>query len=283
MDFKAIPIYIISYNRIEDLKKLIERLEKDNYTNINIIDNASSNKDLLDYLQKVPHRVHFMDKNYGHRVFWSSGRFNDVIENEYYVLTDPDVIAIKECPDDYVEYFYEILQKYPEKTKVGFSLKLDDIPDSYANKYDNIRWESFFYETKISIDPILYDADLDTTFALYRPGFFNDFYSAIRTAYPYTARHLGWYVDTENLSETYKGYYKSASISCSSAKVGIAHGCRCGAIYRIFDHDPNFNFFTFNKKMIKFGDMAKKMTVGEILKTMGYLFWKKVEFAAKRR
>ena len=80
----------------------------DGYKNINIIDNASKNIELLDYLKDVRKqgvKVFYMEHNYGHRVFWESHLFDDVIHNQYYVLTDPDVILIDECPANYVEVF----------------------------------------------------------------------------------------------------------------------------------------------------------------------------------
>jgi len=209
MNFKMIPIFIISFNRLNDLKQIISRLEEDGYRNLHIIDNASTDKKLLYYLEHIPYQVHFMGKNYGHMVFWQSGIFKDIIESQYYVVTDPDVIPIKECPDDYVEYFYRILNQYPDKQKVGFSLKIDDLPDKFRYKTDVIRWESFFYDKKLSMSPLLFDAEIDTTFALYRPGKIKNFFYAIRTGYPYTARHLGWYLDNENFSVADKTYFLS--------------------------------------------------------------------------
>ena len=112
----------------------------------------------------------FFKKNYGHHVLWDCGLFDDIIKSEYYVLTDPDVLPIEECPSDYVEQFYRILEQHPEKTKVGFALKLDDLPENYKYKYDIIRFESFYWEKRMQYQFPIYDAPIDTTFALYRPG-----------------------------------------------------------------------------------------------------------------
>lgn len=62
--FKNIPIFIVSYNRLEDLKLLISRLEKDGYNNIIILDNFSTDKSLLEYLNGLAsiYRVHFLKK-----------------------------------------------------------------------------------------------------------------------------------------------------------------------------------------------------------------------------
>ena len=47
MNFKNIPIFIVSYNRLEDLRKIINLLLSDGYTNLNIIDNKSSEFDKI--------------------------------------------------------------------------------------------------------------------------------------------------------------------------------------------------------------------------------------------
>lgn len=190
-----IPIFIISYNRLEPLRQCIERYERDGYKNIYILDNASDDPVLIEYLKRLKYEVYFLEKNWGHHVLWDCGLFDDIIENQYYVLTDPDILPIDECPSDYIEIFYKILQKYPQKTKVGFSLKIDDLPESYIFKYDIIRFESFYWERKLPFEKVIYDAPIDTTFALYRPGKIavKKFFDGIRCGYPYIARHLGWY------------------------------------------------------------------------------------------
>ena len=105
MNFFEIPIFIISYNRLDDLIACVNRLEEDGYNNIHIIDNCSVNIELIDYLHKSRHHVHFLDKNWGHKVFWECGLFDDIINNSYYVVTDPDIIPVENCPKDYVQRF----------------------------------------------------------------------------------------------------------------------------------------------------------------------------------
>lgn len=121
-DFKTIPIFIVSYNRLEDMKLLISRLERDGYSNLIILDNSSTDEKLLEYLGQLSsiYKVHFLDKNYGHMVLWECGIYDQFVQDNYYVLTDPDIIPVEECPDNYVEVFWEILQKCPQKHKVDF-------------------------------------------------------------------------------------------------------------------------------------------------------------------
>ena len=82
---------------------------------------------------------------------------------------------------------------------------MDDLPDTYAFKREVVVWESQFWERPLA--PRLFDAPIDTTFALYRrpqPRGFErslEFMSSMRTGYPYVARHTPWYVDDNFLSE----------------------------------------------------------------------------------
>ena len=222
LDYKNIPIFIISYNRLHCLKLLIESLEKKGYTNISIIDNQSSYPPLLDFLKKTKYHVFYMNQNYGHKVFWKNARFRKIVETQYYVLTDPDIVPLQQCPDDFMEQFYEILQQNPSVPKVGFSLKIDDLPEHYAFKEYVIKWEKQFYEKGSNYKNYkIYNADIDTTFALYRPNklsFIADdcnFYKAIRTGYPYQARHLAWYMDSKNPSDE-DIFYKERTLNGSS-------------------------------------------------------------------
>lgn len=208
-DFKNIPVYIISFNRLSCLKQLVARLERAGYSNIHIVDNGSSYPPLLEELDKTPHVVHRMKKNYGHRVLFDAPDFADVVNNEYFVLTDPDVVPVNECPDDFIEVFYNALQSHQFADKVGFSLKIDDLPDSFELKNAVVKWESPFYGNPVkgTSDPVLYKAPIDTTFALYRPrGEWKNKDGAIRTGAPYTARHLPWYKDLNNLTEEDRFY-----------------------------------------------------------------------------
>ncbi len=202
-NFKNIPIFIISFNRLSYIEKLVSYLEKTGHTNIHIIDNHSSYPPLLEYLKKSQHTIHHMDKNYGHLVLFKATEFKKIIEHEYFVLTDPDILPTEECPDNFIEIFHNILQQYKTARKVGFSLKTDDLPDSYSLKNTVIKWEKGFYTKPIKgTTPPIYKAAIDTTFALYRPlknKIKNE--ENIRVGFPYEARHLPWYQDSSQQDE----------------------------------------------------------------------------------
>ena len=102
---------------------------------------------------------------------------------------------------------FKELKKHPFARKIGFSLRIDNIPDSYIHKEEVINLEKQYY-----LKPAeggLYRAPIDTTFALYRPrvGLSRSrSVEAYRTAYPYQAEHLPWYNDSSNLSEEEQYY-----------------------------------------------------------------------------
>ncbi len=226
-DCTQLPIYIISFNRLSYLKSIIAVLEKYGLKNIHIIDNVSTYPPMLQYLKQTPYTVHYMPKNYGHKVFFEAEEFKSVRENEYYVLTDPDVIPVKECPADFMNLFYRLLQQYPKVNKVGFSLKLDDLPDCYMLKKLTIRWERQFYKKALNwFKPVFYKSSLDTTFAMYRPQkkrHSYDFFSAIRVGAPYEARHLPWYKDLSQLTEEDEFYNQ---LDCGSGNWNSADAAK---------------------------------------------------------
>ncbi len=202
MNNKDVNVFVISYNRLSYLKRLVAWLEKAGYEKIHIVDNASTYEPLLDYLDGSKHIVHRLEKNYGHLVVWQCGKFENIIKNERYIVTDCDVLPIEECPENVTEYFSKILDKYPFCAKVGFSLKIDDLPDYNLSKQTVLEWEGQFWKKKIENG--LYNASIDTTFALYRPGIFPEnkkWWKSIRTDFPYAARHLPWYEDSNNPGE----------------------------------------------------------------------------------
>lgn len=210
MENKEINVFIIAFNRLKYLIQLVTWLEKAGFEKIHIVDNASTYPPLLNYLKKTKHSVHHLDKNYGHLAVWECGKFKNIIDKEYYIVTDFDILPIEKCPLNVTEYFRNILDKYPKFTKVGFSLKIDDIPNEYNYKDNVIEWEGQFWKDKIAEG--LFNASIDTTFALYRPRIYphqKKWWKSIRTDYPYISRHLPWYENSSQVDEEDVYYQKN--------------------------------------------------------------------------
>lgn len=205
-----IPIIINNRNRYSCLKRLISALETRGYRNIYILDNDSTYPPLLRYYEcEYPYKLIKLGKNVGHMSLWRTGLIERFRDN-YFVYTDPDVLPIEECPDDFIAYFLSVFRKHPFVEKVGFALKIDDIPDVYEKRDDVIAWEKQFWNKKLKHDSsFIYKAPIDTTFALYRPMYIEGGYLGsphIRTGYPYEALHLPWYNDSSRLDEEEKYY-----------------------------------------------------------------------------
>lgn len=207
------PIFILCRDRVTTLRALIAWLESAGHENIYLIDNNSSFPPLLEFYEETPHRVIWLEQNFGHRALWDSGLLDKLGVEDRYVVTDPDVIPIRECPKDAVAYFDAVLDRYPLARKVGFGIKIDDLPHSYALRDSVVEWESQFWKNEIT--PGLYEAPIDTTFALYRRHSGHHTEPAIRTGLPYMLRHLPWYIDSGNLSEEERYYRNQAKSGLS--------------------------------------------------------------------
>jgi hypothetical protein len=224
-----IPIFIIVHDRLNFLRKCINSLKyiKSKYKII-LYDVASTYKPTLEFLEKM--------KNKGIAVYRSEvNNYKTVgsiikkylIEHpqcKYYVLTDHD-IELDNVRSDILEYYIWLLNKY-NVTKVGCSLRLNDIPDSYPKKNKGghgnkgvIDWESKFWLNPVKAtwknrSNTIYFNQLDTTFSLYHRDYINPVSSnAIRTDSPYSARHLDWYVNKDNITEDHIYYNKNNNAS----------------------------------------------------------------------
>lgn len=208
-DYKSIPVVINNFNRLSMLKKLIAGLEQRGYGNIHIIDNGSSYPPLLEWYATCGYTVYLLNRNVGHLSVWETGIYKQ-FAGTYFAYTDSDLELHPECPDDFMEHFVGLLKRHPRALKAGFSLCIDDIPDCFSNKKAVVEWEKQFWKHKVRGEQDAYWAPIDTTFAVYKPYFKGevvDFTSRyIRSGFPYSARHLPWYVDSGNLVDEEKYY-----------------------------------------------------------------------------
>ena len=91
--------------------------------------------------------------------------------------------------------------------KAGFALDISDRPlmrdDKFqigAGSYHIWEWEAQFWKNPIGVTSTgdeVYDAVVDTTFAVYNKRFFDpaNYLKAVRVGGKYTCRHLPWYKD----------------------------------------------------------------------------------------
>lgn len=205
--------FVISYNRLILVQNIAECLQKAGL-DVHIIDNHSEYSPLLEWYNNCPYNVIRMDKNYGHTVFWSQELYK-MADEQRYIVTDPD-LDISDVPLDFVDVLNRGLDKYPNIYKCGLSLRTNDLPNTPMGN-EAKGWENQFWQHKL--DDEFYLADVDTTLAMYRESVRFHTINAIRTAPPYSAKHIPWYYITfENLPEDEKFYYSSSKTYTSWAK-----------------------------------------------------------------
>ena len=221
-DTSTIPIIIINFNQLFYLKQLISFLEQKKTKNIIIIDNNSSYPPLLDYYNEINNRVtiHRLNENLGHLVLWKKRELFKKYTKGFFVLTDADIVPNSNLKEDYLNGLLKMLLKHKTKSKVGLALKIDDIPNTFILKENVINWETKFWISEIEKN--VFDAEIDTTFALYWPKtdrlinyLYPSFFNALRVGGEYIATHGGWYIDHNNLTEEQKFYFKTANNSNS--------------------------------------------------------------------
>jgi hypothetical protein len=178
--------FIVNYNRLYLPMRMADYLADCGVQPI-IVDNGSNYPPLLEYYERCPHVVEHMGMNFGNCVVWTQNLLKDYAIREPYIVTDPD-LEIDKIPKDWLSVLQRGLNLYSWAVKAGFSLRIDDLPDTPLGRMvrtkEAVNWHQ-------GLDSTYYSAYIDTTFALYR-GPVQDF-PAVRTAPPYVARHIPWY------------------------------------------------------------------------------------------
>lgn len=210
VDISRIPVFLLCRDRVLVLKELIRWLEKAGLVNIYIIDIDSSYQPFQAFLNAAGYPI-FRLQNDGPWKIWEHEKIKEIMRSNYYVVSDSDVVPDEfppPHPHNAIERFLLLLERYQHVQKVGFGLRIDDIPDRYTHKMAVLRWEARYWRKEI--EPGVYEAPIDTTFALYRPS---DTFSttALRTGAPYLARHMPWYLDVDNLPDDEKWYQERAN------------------------------------------------------------------------
>ncbi len=234
-----IPIFIIVKDRLTVLQQSIESYKRiGTQTEIILIDNGSTYPEMVDFLNSGEYRVF---KNFG--ILHNTNNDPTVIralsfnlfgiiskyvnkDIDYYVVTDPDICFYDKTPSDILDFYVYLLNK-KGGVCVAPMLDIHDIPDHYPYKnvvhkihsrdFWNKRTEKIEYKGRI----IEYQhCQNDTTFALYNSKykFTGGTKFAIRVREPYTARHLDWYIDPDNMPDDQKYY-----IDNSDKHGGISH------------------------------------------------------------
>src|SRR3974390_810970 len=210
----ATPVFVNCRDRVTSLSALVSWLERAGHVHIVLVDNASTYPPLLEYYAQTPHKVVKLGRNLGPGAIWKADLLESVPSRSGYVLTDSDVVPDENAPYDSVDRFADLLNRHQDVDKVGFGLRIDDLPDCYRFKREVVDWELQFWEDEGARG--VFGADLDTTFALYRPQIRTSTLSALRTGSPYVARHVPWYMDSASPSEEEAYYRQHASLEMTN-------------------------------------------------------------------
>ena len=221
----AVPILLPTFNNVTYLRNMIAQLIARNLRNVIVIDNASTEPDMLAYLDEVEHSVAVvkLDYNAGPRAPFLTPA-NYVRLPNIFCLTDPDLMFNDALPEDFLFNLIDATETLMVG-KAGFAIDISQ-PELMSEKvlatqlsdgqrkYGLIEWESRFWQHQVAAtaggDPI-YKAAIDTTFAVYNKRYFRPeaFLNAVRFAGRYTCRHLPWYKEN-GLDRTEEQRYRSS-------------------------------------------------------------------------
>ena len=217
-----IPVYITTRDRVSPLKKLVSWLEKTGEAQIVILDNDSTYPPMLKYLDSCPHPVYRQyHNNFGHLVAWKS-KIMDTYPSDYFVVTDDDCVPSTTCPLDTISYLIKAKRDHPQYSVVGLGLEIKNLPKHYRRRDEVIKWEGEFWKKPVGD---FFEAKIDTSFALYERGGYNDpERPALRSNYPYTAKHTTWYVNSNKPTNEEKYYLSRASAKVSNWSRGHIKG-----------------------------------------------------------
>ena len=212
--WQDVPIFINARDRLGVLQKLIDWLLEAGYRNLIILDNASTYPHLLKYYSELEKesrlKIIRLEKNLGYKALWLSNVLEDLKISTPYVYTDPDVVPIKNCPKDFVNRLFEILNDNREMRKVGASLVWEDI--TFQDKRNVQSQESALRRSGYINSEISY-ANIDTTFALYSNLRSYSLRFSLRTYGDIRLKHLSWYFNYKKLPPDEKYYLNHADKS----------------------------------------------------------------------
>src|SRR5690606_16772924 len=101
----SIPVIIINFNQLDNLKKLVDFLLERKVENIIIINNKSDYTQLLEYYKnnqpKV--KVEIMNEHCRHIVFFENPDLQKKHRQAYYFITDADILPNPSLPKDFIQ------------------------------------------------------------------------------------------------------------------------------------------------------------------------------------
>ena len=204
----TIPVIVLSHNNPTYLFAMIRFLRCYGVENITVYDTASSlplHLEMLDALESVV-TVRRLPTNKGPRSFVSAANFAGL--PRFFALTDADLRPHPDLAPNFLAYLTALTQVFPGR-RAGFALDLARKDQFLQGKYEgNVsisEWEEQFWARRLPVPgnappDALYDAIIDTTFAVYdRNAYVPDAegkiewrYDGVRVGGTFAATHVPW-------------------------------------------------------------------------------------------
>jgi hypothetical protein len=226
---KNIPIVILNRDRLYPLIDQVNVLRQKGYNNVTIIDNQSTYQPLLEWYKESKLDVFYNDitENSCHAfrdlVLMGHPKFVEITSN-WYVFNDSDIIPLDTVPDNFINDLVSYAIRH-NKTKVGMSIKIDDLDLSYPLNEWVYSYESTYWTNAVIDEDVeLYPHPIDTTFAVHAPHALPTWSNnTLRAGVPYIVKHAPFYYDPNNLPEDEKYYLSHMNKQSSnwSSKVEI--------------------------------------------------------------
>ena len=199
------PIFILNFNQVTFLKKQIAWLRQAGYRHITVLDNSSTYPPLLSYYADLT------TSGAGAVVRRSCNDPKQTVWDEHlrgldrpFVFTSSDIVPDYFCPADVVAHLARQLRDNPQIRKAGLGLRIDNIPSTYRHRREVLLRQGQYWRAPAARG--LFLAPIDSTFALYRRGSEYFYAPAVRTSWPYLARHEPWYADSAHPTDEELNY-----------------------------------------------------------------------------
>jgi len=219
---RTLPVVINSYNQYTYLHQLVEKLTRDQFKNIVVLDNDSTYPRLLSYYKSLTKSGQVLIIYYGENRgphFFHLRHLYRMFGSLPHLYTDPDV-SYEELAPDFVSHLLFLSEKY-SMFKVGPALEIPSAEDTdpavfcqnKGRRYTVQEWEGQFWEKQIE-EGVYYPGHIDTTFHLFNPKHFpNDLalVDGIRVGKPgFVFKHLPWYKQKITTTDEERLYRASA-------------------------------------------------------------------------
>jgi FkbM family methyltransferase len=214
-----IPVLVPCFNNPTYARAMLRQLRALAFRRIVLVDSASASPEMRTFLASVGDEATIiaLKENLGPRhAVLDPGTL--ALLPQRFCLTDPDLVFNPALPESFLGDLALLIERH-KVGKAGFALDISD-PQNMRDKLFRIggqEWTIWDWEAKFWTTPLedlaggdrVYDAPIDTTFALYDKAYFDPahFTRALRVAGRFAARHLPWYRDS-GMPEAEEEFYR---------------------------------------------------------------------------